>query len=418
MQPVQDLTIEDRVSRTQYQFTLEIADADELSRVGAAAGRAAAAAAAARRRRERPAGPGPAGVRRHRPRHRAAASASRRRPIDNALYDAFGQRLVSTIFTQTNQYRVVLEVKPEFQRGPGALDDIYVTSTCRAGGAAGAAARPSRASSERDAPLAINHIGQFPAATISFNLAPGASLGEAVEAIERRETELGLPGSIDDQLPGRGARLPGVARPTSCCLILAAIVTMYIVLGVLYESYIHPITILSTLPSAGVGALLALMLAGTDLGDHRDHRHHPADRHRQEERDHDDRLRARRRAQRGQAAARGDLPGVPAALPADPDDDDGGAAGRAAADARHAASARSCAIRSASRSSAGCSVSQVLTLFTTPVIYLAFDRIARAARSREAAGSRLEPQRVSRRPRCAHEPLARRSSAAPSRRRC
>ena len=142
-----------------------------------------------------------------------------------------------------------------------------------------------------------------------------------------------MPVSVRTRFQGAASHF-GRRWPTQLLLILAAIVTMYIVLGVLYESYIHPVTILSTLPSAGVGALLALMLAGSDLGIIARHRHHSADRHRQEKRDHDDRLCARCGAQRGQVAARCDLPGVPVALPADPDDDDGGAAGRAAADAR------------------------------------------------------------------------------------
>ena len=189
--------------------------------------------------------------------------------IDNALYNAFGQRLISTIFTQSNQYRVVLEVKPEFQRGPAALDDLYVTSTVPASRAAGAAVDRSRASSSEPTPLAINHVGQFPAATVSFNLAPGASLGDAVEAIEAARGRARHAGQRRRPTSRARRSRSGLARQRRCWLILAAIVTMYIVLGVLYESFIHPITILSTLPSAGVGALLALMIAGNDLGDHR-----------------------------------------------------------------------------------------------------------------------------------------------------
>ena len=158
----------------------------------------------------------------------------------------------------------MLEVKPEFQRGPAALGDIYVTSTVP-----GQASQQVPLSSiativERAAPLSINHIGQFPAATISFNLASGASLGDAVKAIEAAKVELGLPASV--QINFQGAALAFRASlANELWLILAAIVTMYIVLGVLYESFIHPVTILSTLPSAGVGALLALMLSGNDL---------------------------------------------------------------------------------------------------------------------------------------------------------
>ena len=180
--------------------------------------------------------------------------------IDNALYNAFGQRLISTIFTQTSQYRVVLEVKPEFKRGPAALDDLFVTS------AAGEQVRLSSVAqvSQRTAPLLINHLGQFPAATISFNLAPGYSLGHAVEAIRAAETEIGLPASAQTRFQGAALAFQA-SLDNTLLLILAAIITMYIVLGVLYESYIHPVTILSTLPSAGVGALLALMLAGKDI---------------------------------------------------------------------------------------------------------------------------------------------------------
>jgi multidrug efflux pump len=306
MQPVQDLTIENRVSRTQYQFTLEDTNIDELSQW---------APRLVDRLRESPLLHDVAsdlqdnGLQAFVEIDRAAASRLGITPaaIDNALYNAFGQRLVSTIFTQSNQYRVVLEVKPEFQRGPRALSDIYVPAT-NASGAANALTGTTVANSgtstsasssgttsgsttssnattgtttgstttqvplssvaqivERPASLVVNHIGQFPATTISFNLAPGASLGGAVEAIEAAGRELGLPASA--QIRFQGAALAFRASLSNeLWLIIAAIVTMYIVLGVLYESYIHPVTILSTLPSAGVGALLALMVSGNDLG--------------------------------------------------------------------------------------------------------------------------------------------------------
>ena len=219
--------------------------------------------------------------------------------IDNALYNAFGQRLISTIFTQSNQYRVVLEVKPEFRSGPAALDDLYVTSAVPGQPPQQvplALGRAGRRSARRRS--SINHIGQFPAATISFNLAPrrlARRRGEGDRGGARRSSACRPACSTNFQ----GAALAFRASlANTLLLILAAIVTMYIVLGVLYESYIHPVTILSTLPSAGVGALLALMRRRQRPRHHRDHRHHPADRHRQEERDHDDRLRARRRARR------------------------------------------------------------------------------------------------------------------------
>ena len=181
--------------------------------------------------------------------------------IDIALYNAFGQRLISTIFTQTSQYRVVLEVKPEFRRGPDALKDIYVASSSGAQVPLSAVTTVA----EKSALLAVNHLGQFPAATLSFNLAPGASLGDAVRAIEGEAHSLGLPPSVRTSFQGAALAFRASLANT-LLLILAAIVTMYIVLGVLYESYIHPLTILSTLPSAGVGALLALMLTRSELG--------------------------------------------------------------------------------------------------------------------------------------------------------
>jgi multidrug efflux pump len=180
--------------------------------------------------------------------------------IDNALYNAFGQRLISTIFTQTTQYRVVLEAAPEFRRGPAALEDLHVTST---NGEQVKLATVARVVEKRT-PLVIHHLAQFPSATISFNLARGASLGNAVEAVRAAEREIGLPIAVQTRLQGAAHAFQASLTDT-LLLILAAIVTMYIVLGVLYESYIHPVTILSTLPSAGVGALLALMATRNDL---------------------------------------------------------------------------------------------------------------------------------------------------------
>jgi multidrug efflux pump len=169
--------------------------------------------------------------------------------------------LISTIFTQASQYRVVLEVKPEFRRGPASLNDIYVTGT----GGVQVPLSSMATIEERLGSLSIARMSQFPATTISFNLAPGKALGTAVDEIEKAEKEVGIPVSIRTNF--QGAALAFRASLTNTLLlILAAIVTMYIVLGVLYESYIHPVTILSTLPSAGVGALLALMLFGHDLG--------------------------------------------------------------------------------------------------------------------------------------------------------
>ena len=175
--------------------------------------------------------------------------------IDDTLYDAFGQRQVSTIFTQLNQYRVILEVRPQDQQDPRALDRIYLKSQAGESVPLSAIAHFEQGSS----PLAISHQGQFPAGTISFNLAPGAALGDAVDAIRRTEAEIGLPPGVRPAFAGT-AQAFQESLASEPILILAALVTVYIVLGVLYESYIHPVTILSTLPSAGVGALLALMV--------------------------------------------------------------------------------------------------------------------------------------------------------------
>jgi len=259
MQPVQDLTIEDRVSRTQYQFSVEDADPDELSawvpKLVERLHTLPQLADVASDLQDQ-------GLQAYVDIDRATASRLGVTPaaIDNALYNAFGQRLISTIYTQTSQYRVVLEVKPEFQKGMDALEDIYVASS------GGGPVRLSTIAhvSEKTAPLLINHLAQFPAATISFNLAPGYSLGHAVDAIRAAQQEIGLPASVQTRFQGAALAFQSSLNNT-LLLILAAIVTMYIVLGVLYESYIHPVTILSTLPSAGVGALLALMLSGKDI---------------------------------------------------------------------------------------------------------------------------------------------------------
>jgi multidrug efflux pump len=258
-QPVQDLTIEDRVSRTQFQFILEDPDADRLSewvpRLVARLQQAPELQDVASDLQDR-------GLQAFVNIDRDAASrlGVRVAAIDDALYDAFGQRLISTIYTQANQYRVVLEAAPRYQIGPEALGLIHVETSDGQQVPLSSLATVE----QRHTRLVINHAGQFPAVTLSFNLAHGASLGEGVEAIERAQREIGMPASIQTRFQG-AAEAFRASLDSTLLLILAAIVTMYIVLGVLYESYIHPITILSTLPSAGVGALLALLLTGNDL---------------------------------------------------------------------------------------------------------------------------------------------------------
>jgi len=261
LQPVQDLTIEDRVSRTQYQFSVEDANAEEL--------RAWVPRLVERLRQDRrlvgvASDQQEGGLQAYVEIDRAAASRFGITPamVDNALYNAFGERQVATLLTPTSQSRVVLEVKPEFRNGVDALANIYFSA------ASGTARQIPLSSiarvSERSAPLVITRIGQFPAATISFNLARGASLGDAVEAVEAAQRDIGLPAGAQVKLQGTALAFRA-SLDNQLWLILAAIVTVYIVLGVLYESYIHPITILSTLPSAAVGALLALMLSGNEL---------------------------------------------------------------------------------------------------------------------------------------------------------
>jgi multidrug efflux pump len=180
--------------------------------------------------------------------------------IDNTLYDAFGQRQVSTMYMQLNQYHVVMEVAPKFWQSPETLKNIYIQSP------AGAQVPLSDVASFKTdtTTLAVNHQGQFPAVTISFNLAPGAALGDAAQAIEKAKRDIGLPASIQAGFQGTAQAFQS-SLANEPFLILAALLTVYIVLGALYESYLHPITILSTLPSAGVGAILALLLFKTDL---------------------------------------------------------------------------------------------------------------------------------------------------------
>ncbi|MDR2507036.1 MAG: MdtB/MuxB family multidrug efflux RND transporter permease subunit [Candidatus Accumulibacter sp.] len=262
MQPVQDLSIENRVSRTQFQFSLESADAEELAewteRLLERLRRLPELADVASDMQNK-------GLQAYVEIDRAEASRLGITPavIDSALYSAFGQRLVSTIFTQSNLYRVVLEVKPEYKKGLEALNDIYIVSTVNGVSAQVPLSSVARFS-ERAMPLSINRVGQFPAVTLSFNLAPGASLGDAVEAIRAAERELQMPESIQTDFQG-AAQAFQASLDNTLLLVLAAIVVMYIVLGVLYESYVHPVTILSTLPSAGVGALLALLVSGKDI---------------------------------------------------------------------------------------------------------------------------------------------------------
>jgi len=259
LQPVQDLTVEDRVSRTQYQYSLEDPNLVELTTW---APRLVERLRTLPELRDVASDQQDQGLETSVRIDRATASRLGITPqmIDDALYNAFGQRQVSTIFTQLNQYRVVLEVKPDFRQGPEALQQIYLRSST-------AGQVPLSAFTfieERATPLAVNHQGQFPAVTVSFNLAPRTSLGHAVQAIETAKQDLGMPITVQARFQG-AARAFQASLANEPLLVLAAVVTVYIVLGVLYESWIHPVTILSTLPSAGVGALLALFAARLDL---------------------------------------------------------------------------------------------------------------------------------------------------------
>ncbi len=259
MQAVQDVQIDSRVSRTQYQYTLQDADEAEL---------ADWAPELLEKLRQLPELADVASDQQSGglqlsvdvDREQASRYGVTMQAINDTLYDAFGQRQVSIIFTQLNQYRVILEAEPSFQLTPQALRKIYVKSST------GQAVPLSTFAQLKTvtAPLAINHQGQFPAVTLSFNLSPGSSLGHAVNAIQKAQQEIGLPETIETNFSGSAAEFRSSLK-SEPFLLLAAVLVIYIVLGVLYESYIHPITILSSLPSAGVGALLALIICRTDM---------------------------------------------------------------------------------------------------------------------------------------------------------
>jgi multidrug efflux pump len=264
-QPVQDVQISTQSSRSQYQYTLTGTDAAQVSlwsqKLVAEMRRDPLFRDVSSEAQE-------GGL-------RAALDINRQRAgqlgvsiqaVNDTLNDAFAQRQISTIYGQANQYRVVLEAMPMYQRDPSILSKLYLPGAAGTAGTPGAQVPLSAVATltRTTAPLAISHLAQFPAVSLSFNLAPGEALGDAVEAVKKIETSIGMPGSIVGVYAGDAAEF-SKSLAGQPWLILAAIVTIYIVLGVLYESYIHPITILSTLPSAGVGAILALMLFGQDL---------------------------------------------------------------------------------------------------------------------------------------------------------
>ncbi len=309
MQPVQDLTVEDRVSRTQYQYTLEDPDLNELNEWTA---KLMVKLKQIPELRDVATDQQNGGLAEALVIDRVTASRMGITPsaIDQTLYDGFGQRQVSTLYTQLNQYHLILETMPDFQRSPTKLHDIYVRSalvssslttsatstivtSSTASGNANSSPTPQASSStaasgsanptpvtavngaavplsafthfeSKTAPLSVNHQGQFPVVTISFNLAPDASLGQATKAIDKAQQEIGMPLSVQSAFQGTAASFQA-SLSNEPLLILAALITVYIVLGVLYESYIHPVTILSTLPSAGVGAILALLICGQEL---------------------------------------------------------------------------------------------------------------------------------------------------------
>ena len=259
MQAVQDVQIDSRVSRTQFQYTLQDADEAELAEwAPKLLAKLRSLPELADVASDQQSGGLQLNV--DIDREKASRFGIVTQAIDDTLYDAFGQRQVSIIFTQLNQYRVVLEVLPSFQLTPESLDKIYVRATTGKMVPLSAFSKITTLS----APLAINHQGQFPSVTLSFNLSPGKSLGDAVPAVQSAQREIGLPETVATTFSGSAAEFRSSLK-SEPFLILAAVIVIYIVLGVLYESYIHPITILSSLPSAGVGALLALLVCRTEM---------------------------------------------------------------------------------------------------------------------------------------------------------
>jgi multidrug efflux pump len=259
MQPVQDLTVEDRVSRTQYQYTLEAVDPQELNLW---TGRLVDKLKTLPSLRDVATDEQNGGLQTTLVIDRDTASrlGISMQQIDDTLYDAYGQRLVSTMFTQLNQYHVVMDVGARFRNNPQDLSQIYVRSA-----AGDEVPLASLAHFEQSTtPLTVNHQGQFPVVTISFNLPPDVSLGDAVNDIKQAQREIGMPLSVQSAFQGTAAAFQN-SLANEIYLVIAALVVVYIVLGVLYESYIHPLTILSTLPSAGIGAILALYICRTDF---------------------------------------------------------------------------------------------------------------------------------------------------------
>ena len=341
--PAQDLRVGARQSKAQYQFTLwtpDLAELEEWTPKVLARVRKIPGLVDVTTDREQ------GGLQANVVIDRAAAArlGVRIQDIDNALNNAFAQRQISTIYTQRNQYRVVMETDPALQRDPSHLDNVYVTASTLSpagGGCAGSVATTTATTAATGvlsgavnrqvplsavtrfektvAPLVINHQGQFPAITITYNLAPDAGIEESSAALQQAVADLHMPDTIHAEFAGDSkafAQTVG-AQPL---LILAALLAVYIVLGVLYESLAHPLTIISTLPSAGLGALPGAQIVRHRADRDRLHRDHPADRHRQEERHHAGRFRARGRAPARAFARAGDLRGLPRALPADPDD--------------------------------------------------------------------------------------------------
>jgi multidrug efflux pump len=275
MQPVQDLSVEDRVSRTEFQYTLEDPNVDELNTF---APQMLAKLQKLPQLSDVASDQQTLGLRARLvfDRNTASRLGITTSAIDQTLYDAYGQREVSTMFTQLNQYHVVLEVKPGFDKNPASLGDLFIrdsTAVASAPSIQSSSAFPNGGQIPLNAfahvetttvPITVNHQGQFPVVTLSFNLAPGASLGDAVKAVNQVHDEMGMPPSVQAAYQGTAEAFQA-SLANEPVLIAAALITVYLVLGVLYESYIHPLTILSALPSAGVGALLALIICRNDF---------------------------------------------------------------------------------------------------------------------------------------------------------